>query len=395
MFNIPKEVSYVINTLQREGYKAYIVGGCVRDYILDKQPNDMDITTDASPCVVLKIFHGCRVIETGIKHGTVTVVVNSLPIEITTFRIDSDYSDYRHPDSVAFTKNIKDDLLRRDFTINAMAYNEEEGLIDFYRGKKDISLKLIRCVGNPDERFNEDALRILRALRFSAILGFKIERKTKKAIFRNKHLLDRISHERITCEITKMLSGKNIKNVLKEYLEILNIVIPELGAVNYDAVKKIENVPYLKYAALLYNTTNAEKILRRLGLDNFTVNKATTLINCLDINIENDGKSIKRMFNKLTPEVFFELIKLKRAVYNKKYYETEKAANKILESGACFSLKQLSIDGEDLLKMGIKQGRKIGIILNSLLDMVIDEKIENTKDDLLLNAKLLCKELIQ
>ena len=225
---LPPPVIKVINELESCGFSGYIVGGCVRDYLLGKTPMDFDMTTDASPKEVMECFKNHRVIETGIAHGTVTVVLDGLPIEITTHRTESDYSDKRHPDTVTFSKNISDDLSRRDFTMNAMAYHPRHGLIDLYGGAKDIKDKVIRCVGDPNQRLNEDALRILRGLRFASDLGFEIEENTRLAIFDYRELLKLISVERINVELTRLLCGKNAKVVLLNWVAVIGVMIPEL-----------------------------------------------------------------------------------------------------------------------------------------------------------------------
>lgn len=438
MIILPSEVSRAIARIENAGYEAFIVGGCVRDSLLGQAPKDYDITTSALPTEIEEIFKDCKVIETGLKHGTVTVLINGMPLEITTYRIDSDYTDNRHPNSVEFTKSLHEDTARRDFTMNAVAYNDNSGIVDYFGGKNDIDNKVIRCVGNADRRFNEDALRILRAVRFSSVLGFEIESETKKAIFKNKHLLLNISAERIANELVKLLCGKNVKSVLLEYIDVLGVVIPELLPMkNFDqrnyhhiydilehtavAVESVEPTPVLRMSALFHDVGKphcfsigedgvghfyghakigaemADMILARLKFDNTTRELAVKLIKWHDVQIESHTGAVKRSLGRLSPEVFFLLIKLKRAdnlaqnpkyIYRQKYYdELEHLANKILEEKQCFSLKDLAVNGRDLISWGVKPGKEMGKILNILLDDVISGKASNDKEELYLYAK--------
>lgn len=446
MIKLLKEAKVIIEKLNENGYKAYIVGGCVRDYLMGITPVDIDITTDAKPEEIKDVFSGYKVIETGIKHGTVTVIVDKNQFEVTTFRIDSEYSDNRHPDSVTFTSNLQEDLARRDFTMNAIAYNEEEGFFDYFNGIEDIKSKVIRCVGDADKRFKEDALRILRALRFSSVTGFNIEESTEKAIFKNKELLKNISAERVYVEFSKMLCGDNVKDIILRYTDVLGVVIPELLPMKdfdqrnphhvYDVlthsvivVESIERKPYLRYAALLHDigkphtfsmgednlghfyghakvsTSMACDILRRLKADNNTISKVEKLIKYHDTPIDNDDVTIKRRLNKIGEEDFFDLIKLMRAdnlgqnpnlLYRQKEYDLiEERAIDILNEKECFSLKNLNINGEDIISLGIKEGKEIGSILNSLLDLVISNQIKNEKEELIKSAKLLIEKGLQ
>ncbi len=433
MIYMPEEVKTAISKLTQNGFEAYIVGGCVRDSLLGDKPKDYDITTSAEPEEVEKIFSNYRVIETGIKHGTVTVLINKMPLEITTFRIDSDYSDNRHPTNVTFTKSLEEDTARRDFTMNALAYNDERGICDFYGGSEDIKNKIIRCVGDSNQRFNEDALRIMRAIRFSSVLGFKIEDNTKRAIFQNKELLKNISSERIANELVKLLCGENVRKVLLEYIDVLGVVIPELLPMKgfdqrnihhiYDilehtavAVENIEPTPILRLTALFHDIGKpkcffmkngeghfyghsevgakmTENILSRLKFDNNTKNTVTKLVKIHDVQIEETEAAVKRCMNKHTSEIFFMLLKMKRAdtlaqspiCRDRLEYldRLEKTAREIIAQNACFSLKDLTINGSDLIEMGFKPGREIGVILKNLLDEVIGGKLPNKKEELI------------
>lgn len=437
MISIPSEVATALDMLTGSGFEAFIVGGCVRDSLLGKAPKDYDITTSALPSEVEEVFKNYRIIETGIKHGTVTVLIDGTPLEITTYRIDSDYTDNRHPNSVDFTKSLYEDTARRDFTMNAIAYNDKSGLVDYYGGENDILKGIIRCVGNADRRFKEDALRILRAIRFSSVLGFNIEDSTKQAIFRNKELLTKISQERIASELVKLLCGKNVRKVLVEYIDVLGVVIPELLPMKdfdqhnyhhiYDvlthtavSVENIEPQSVLRLAALFHDIGKphcftlvdgtghfyghasisaeiADRILERLKFDNATRKTVGKLIRLHDVQIECRENVVKRSLNKNSPEIFFMLLKLKKAdtlALNPKYCdrlelfdELESLAYEILEKNACFSLKDLSVNGSDIMSLGVSPGKKIGIILNLLLEDVINGKIPNERDCLLDKAK--------
>ncbi len=431
---LPKQVKYALDTLSQSGFEAFAVGGCVRDEILHAAPKDYDIATSALPEQTAEVFSEYTVAKTGIKHGTVTLLINGMPIEITTYRIESEYSDNRRPDSVAFTKNLKLDLSRRDFTINALAYNEDLGIIDCFGGLDDIKSGVVRCVGEPDKRFSEDALRILRALRFASTLGFEIEYITAKAAIDNKRLLQNISAERIASELTGILCGKNAQRVLTQYTPIFTEIIPELAPMIgfeqynehhiYDvyahsaaAVQNTPSEPALRLAALLHDAGKpacftldengvghfyghaaigadiARNILNRLKFDNATKSLVVTLVKYHDMQIEPTQKSVKRAMNKLSEDFFFKLISLKRAdnlaqspkyIQRQKYYEElTKIAENIISQRQCFSLKDMAVDGRDLLNAGISPGKDIGIALKFLLDAVLNESVKNTKLDLL------------
>lgn len=427
------EAETAINLLQKSGYEAFAVGGFVRDMIMGKGASDIDITTSALPEEIKKVFAEYKTIDTGIKHGTVTVLINNCPVEITTYRIEKGYSDGRHPDSVIFTNNLKEDLARRDFTINSIAYCKNEGFFDPFSGREDIENKLIRCVGDPVRRFEEDSLRILRALRFASVLSFKIEDKTKEAIFRCKELLLRVSQERIFTEISKMLCGSNIREVLTQYSEVLEIILPEIKNMKgfdqknfhhiYDilthtavVVESIPPLPHLRFAALFHDcgkadcftvdengtghfyshpsisAKKADAALLRLKCDTKTREKVVKLVKVHDTPIDESERIIKKKLRSLGEELFYDLIKLQRAdtkglapefhKRDKHFDKLEQMAKEILESEQCFSLKDLKINGNDLLNLGFK-GKEIGSALNKALENVIDEKISNNKDELI------------
>ncbi len=433
MINQPDFVKKAIEKLNADGFEAYEVGGCVRDSLMGRKPYDWDITTSASPIETKAVFEGYKVVETGIKHGTVTVIIDGHHLEITTYRIDGGYTDNRHPDKVSFTKKLSEDLSRRDFTINAIAFHAEKGIYDCFDGVSDIKNRIIRCVGEPDRRFSEDALRIMRALRFASVLGFEIEEETEKSIRKNAHLLKNIAAERISVELSKLLCGKNVYKVLMSFPDVLEEIIPEIGnTVGFDQktkyhifdvyehiLKSTENIKpvlHLRLAMLFHDIGKphcftidengqghfkghakisyeiAEKSLGALKYDNVTKEKVLTLIKYHDAVIEDDERLIKRWLNRLTPEVFFDLMEVKKAdtlSQNPEFDRTcmieavSKKATEILERKECFSLSALAVKGDDLLALGVPEGKKIGKALEFLLKAVTDGKCENDKQKLI------------
>ena len=434
MMNIPVQACRALEMLNTAGYEAWLVGGMVRNSLMELPVSDTDITTNATPQQVTAVFAGCRIIETGLKHGTVTVVMDGHSMEITTYRTETSYSDGRRPDSVQFTNSLQRDCARRDFTINALCYNPRKGLVDFYGGTEDINSGTIRCVGDPYTRFSEDALRILRRIRFASVLGFEIEESTRRAVFSCAHLLKNISAERIYTELSKLLCGKNVKQILMEYTDVIGAFMPEILPLKgfdqrnhhhvYDvlehtavAVQAAPPYPQLRMAALMHDFGKpstftvdekgvghfyghgdvsfelARKILRRLKVSNDDYSLITTLVKYHDTHIEHTEKTVRRRLNRFGPETLHLLVRLKRADnrgQNTKdfdrtaeYDRLEAMINSELEKQRCFSLKQLAVKGDDLICAGIPQGKVMGEILNTLLDMVINGEIPNEKDILL------------
>lgn len=439
---ISEDAEKLINILSDNGCKAYAVGGCVRDYLLGKPEKDIDITTSAKPETVEEILkqNNIKVIETGLQHGTVTAVLNGENYEITTFRKDGEYKDNRRPESVSFVDDVKEDLSRRDFTINAMAYNHKEGIVDLFGGKKDIDNKVIRAVGNADLRFKEDALRIMRALRFSATLCFDIEESTKKAIFDNMYLLDNIAKERIFTELKKLLAGDNALQVLDAYKEVIGVVIPELKPA-FDCVQNnpwhIYNVydhiihavdaapkdEIIRLTMLLHDigkpsvkTTDekgidhfkfhapvgadiAKKVLKRFKVSNEVYDKVTTLIRYHQ-GVENvDDIRVKRWLAKIGADYTKVLFKVRISdlyAHNpgKIGYELKKLNELLIEldeivaAGEAFKISDLAVNGNDLIALGYK-GKEIGEKLNEILMLVVDDRLNNTKEDIVdyLNRK--------
>ncbi len=389
--NIPKEVETALNILHKNSFEAYIVGGCVRDSIMRKSPSDWDITTSAKPEEISCCFKVYRTIETGIKHGTITVIIDKMQIEITTYRIDGKYSDNRRPDNVLFTDNIEFDLKRRDFTINALAYNKN-GIVDLFGGIEDIHNKIIRCVGNPDERFNEDGLRILRALRFASVLNFKIEKNTADSIHKNKNLLSNISMERINTEFNKLIMGSNFQRIIMEYRDVIEVFIPELRNFNYEeltyrfkAMKNLNSL-VLRLSVLLYKIEAPDCILMRLKYDNSTIKSVKLFTSTIDEKIYPDIVSIKKSLHKINYVNLNNLVKIKKALFENEHDELKKIEeimNEIIEANQCYSLKTLAVSGQDLLDAGIPKGKNIGRILNLVLNEVIEGKLDNEKNSLL------------
>lgn len=390
IINLPDEVKKALNILINNGFKAYAVGGCVRDSIMGKSPSDWDITTSAKPDEISRCFHGYRIIETGIKHGTITVIIGKMQIEITTYRIDGKYSDNRRPDSVFFTDNIKFDLKRRDFTINALAYNGNE-IIDLFGGIDDINKKTIRCVGDPDERFNEDGLRILRALRFASVLNFGVEKNTSESIHKNKNLLNNISMERINTEFNKMIMGSNFQKIVMEYRSVIEVFMPELCSFNHEELKYRLNAMgsintlLLRLSILLHKIEAPDRILMRLKYDNSTIKSVKLLTSNIDGKIYPELINVKKWLHKIDYINLYNLINIKNALFKSEYenlLKSEKIMNEIIETNQCYSLETLAVGGQDLIDLGIPKGKNIGKILNELLNKVIEGELENEKDSL-------------
>lgn len=434
MFDLPPQVQNALEKLNSAGYDAYLVGGGVRDALMGLPPKDYDITTSALPSQTEQVFAGERLIETGLKHGTVTVLTDGMPLEITTFRVDGNYSDFRHPDEVEFSPHLEDDLSRRDFTVNALAYHPARGVVDCFGGTEDIRGQIIRCVGSPSERFCEDALRILRAIRFSSVLGFTVEKETAAAIHELKDLLRYVSAERIYSEFVQLLCGKNVRAVLEEYIDVIGVFLPQALSMDgclqnckyhcYDvlrhtaaAVEAIDSEPGLRLAAFFHDigkpqcrTTDesgtdhffghgkisaeiTERLLKGLRADTKTVQAVSMLVLHHDAPIEATERSVKRAMNRLTAEGFFRMLRLKQADRlahapdyrgEAEYYEhLRMIASNILAQQECFSLRQLAVSGKDLMDAGIPEGKQIGAALQKLLDAVLDGKVENEKSALL------------
>ena len=446
MLFVPEKAEIIFELLQTKGFECFLVGGCVRDMIMGIEPHDIDITTNATPDEVKAVFSDFHTLDIGIKHGTVTVMNDGEPVEITTYRKESTYSDGRHPDAVTFSKNINDDLSRRDFTSNAIAYSPSVGIVDPFSGMDDIENKILRCVGNPVERFEEDSLRILRGLRFASVLGFSIDKATEEAMYSCRELINIVSPERIFTEISKLICGKNAGKIISRYSDILAVALPEIkdmkgfeqhnfhhiyDVLNHTAkvVDSVHPAVDLRFAALFHDCgkpdcfsidengvghfyshasisgRKAEEALTRLRCDNATKDKVVKLVKIHDTPIEPDSKTVKKKLQKYGEEIFFDLIKLQRAdnmglspefLYRQETYDKlEEIARQVIEENQCFSLKDLAVGGRDMISLGLK-GKDIGTALDELLKAVIEEKCNNDKESLMLyyhkNVKSVLKD---
>lgn len=443
--DMPKNVDIAINLLQSAGFEAYAVGGCVRDSLLGKTPNDWDITTSAKPEDMKSVFADFHCIDTGIKHGTVTVVIDGEPLEITTFRLDGEYEDNRHPKSVTFTSNLGADLGRRDFTVNAMAYSKMTGTVDLFGGQNDLKNGIIRCVGDPDRRFNEDALRILRALRFASALDFEIEEKTAQSLLKNRALLGNISEERIAKELLKLVCGKGAKRILTDFAPVLFEILPELQPMYknshdnphhcYDiyehtliAVESIDPEPTLRFAMLLHDCgkpavkkfdenevahfyghqrISAEisaQILARLKVSNKFRDEILFLVSNHDRwELYENTEKMPRYLSKFGLDGVLNLLKVMRAdvlAQSPEYRyrldqiaDAEETAKNLAAQKPCLSLSELQINGRTLMDIGIPQGRKLGAVLAQLLDEVIDGVTKNTQEALTTRAREIYSEM--
>ena len=395
---LPKDVRHIINVLMENGYEAYAVGGCVRDSILGRTPGDWDITTSALPMQVKALFR--RTVDTGIQHGTVTVMLGKNGYEVTTYRIDGKYEDSRHPKSVEFTSNLVEDLKRRDFTINAMAYNDEHGIVDAFDGMGDLKRRIIRCVGKAHDRFDEDALRILRAVRFSAQLGFDIEDDTAKAARELAPTLVKISRERIHTELNKLLLSDNPAYFSVVYdLGVMKIIIPELE--NIDAhkldkikhfIKKTSAVLPERYAALLscVDADIAGKILKGLKLDNATILMAAKLVKYYNMNPVVSEAAVRHYINEVGENDALRIVDFNISIcgseLNKGYTDMRKICVMVKERGDCTELRNLKISGRDLMEAGFPAGKQLGEILQKLLCEVLDNPKFNEYNYLLKRA---------
>ena len=434
---IPENVEWIIRELMAHGFEAYAVGGCVRDSVLGREPEDWDITTSAKPEQVKQIFH--RTVDTGIEHGTVTVLIDKEAYEVTTYRVDGEYEDHRHPKEVTFTASLEEDLKRRDFTINAMAYNPQTGLVDIFEGIDDLNKKIIRCVGNPRERFDEDALRILRAIRFSAQLGFEIDNMTKEARTEKAETLRDVSAERIRIELVKLLVSKHPEKIREaQRLGLTKVVLPEYDTIVgveqhtpnhiYDveehtirALQNVEADPILRLTMLLHDfgkpivkkqddgrdifykhpevsAAICIEILKRLKFDNYTLDRVCRLVKWHGLKYLPNDRSVRRALNRVGQDIFDAFIKVQRADISAKnpkvvpeklvlLKEKEAIYHRVMERGDCFEVKMLAVNGRDLIQSGIKPGPLLGAVLEQLVEWVIDDPERNRKELLLEKAQ--------
>ena len=432
MLNFDARALALLNRLNENGYEAFLVGGCVRDALRNVEIHDYDVTTSALPQETLACFPDCPVIETGIRHGTVTVLWEGLPVEVTTYRVDGGYSDGRHPDGVRFTPSLEEDLARRDFTVNAMAFSPLRGFCDPFGGRVDLEAGILRCVGDPSRRFSEDSLRILRGLRFSSVTGFSLEFQTKSALIALREGLQKVSAERIREEFVKLICGTHAEAILREFPQVIGVFLPEiLPTVGFDqrnyhhchtlyehtlaVLSAVPPLPHLRLAALLHDVAKPEtfsldeggtghfyghaqrsaertdEILRRLRFDNETRRAVVTLIRHHDGPLEESEGAVRRKLNKLG-DLFFDYLALCRAdtlglapEFHGRishFDRLEALARKILAENPCLREKDLAVNGHDLMVLGYR-GPQIGAALRRLLDAVLDGAVENEKELLL------------
>ena len=442
---LPPNVKLIIDMLKNAGFEAFAVGGCVRDSLLGRVPFDWDITTNAGTDSVMSVFSKYNVVPCGLKHGTVTVVIEGVPYEITTYRIDGKYTDSRRPDEVYFTQSLSEDLKRRDFTINAMAYNEEAGLVDLFNGEEDLRNGVIRCVGDASERFSEDALRMMRAVRFAAQLGFSIEPGTLEGIVKKAFLLEKISIERITSEFNKILLSDHVdfinilldtglmKYIVPEFIKCANLPqddeyhIYDVGTHILKSVSSIESKLVLRLAMFFHDIGKPEcmtmddngrrhfyghpevsanmaaNIMKRMRYDNNTICLVKTLVLHHDIQLSDDEVFVRRWINKIGQEAFENLLKVVDAnikAQNPRYYKTnhdklrkvQEIMNQVISNNECCSLSKLAVNGRDLVSIGISPGPCMGKVLEKLLDMVLENPKLNEKSVLLEHAVKLYEE---
>ena len=432
---LPEGAAFILERLASGGYSAYVVGGCVRDALMGLEPKDFDICTDALPEQMQAVFADCRVVETGLKHGTLTVLCDRVPYEVTTFRVDGAYSDHRHPDGVIFVSDVTADLSRRDFTVNAMAWNPSTGLVDAFGGQEDLDRKLIRCVGDPTTRFNEDALRILRALRFASVYGFAIEERTAAAIHALKNTLSDVAAERIRVELAKLLCGRDAERILREYSDVIFTLLPPLAPMlgfeqhtpyhRFDVwehtIRALAAAPateVFRLTMLLHDSGKpdaftldekgvghayghpqrsaeiARDVLTRLRVDNATLERVLLLVANHDYPLTPDRRIILRRLNRFGEEALRQLIEVHRAdgmgkgtvspeVVEDWTRTMRRALDAVLAENPCFTLKDLAVNGSDLLAAGIPKGRAVGQCLQTLLERVIDGKLPNDRAALL------------
>lgn len=435
----------ILRLLWENGYEAYCVGGCVRDSLLGMEPHDWDICTSALPEETEGVFRHLRVVETGLKHGTVTVMFQGQPYEITTFRKDGDYSDHRRPETVDFVKNLREDLARRDFTINAMAAGPDGAVIDLFGGQEDLKRGIIRCVGDPDRRFQEDALRILRAMRFASQLGFSVEKETAEAMVRNRQLLSCVSGERILSELTKLLTGKGAKKILGQFTPVMTAVIPEIEACvgfrqyspyhnmdvwqhTLEALGKSQPEPMIRWALLLHDLGKpqcftrdehgtghfyghphrseeiAEELFRRLHPSGRMRDTVCTLVAHHDDDRPATEKNARRLVGTFGPELMTLLMEVRRCdilahqdtpktrMRYDNHLKMSGLIRQAIEESRCCKISDLEISGEDVLALGIPSGPRVGQLLRQLLDEVLEERCPNQRQALLVRLRELCAE---
>ena len=438
MWTLPEGAEFVLKKLHACGYQAYVVGGCVRDTLLGRAPKDWDVCTNALPEDMLKVFAGCHVIETGLRHGTLTVMYDHEPFEVTTFRVDGEYTDHRHPDEVIFVADVKEDLARRDFTVNAMAWSPEQGLVDAFGGQEDLRARVIRCVGDPQKRFEEDALRIMRALRFASVYGFAIDPGTSEAIHRLKHTLKDVAAERIRVELAKLLCGQGAGQILREYRDVLFELFPQLAPMDgfeqytpwhaFDVwehtVRAVEQAPpveALRLTMLLHDSGKpgcftmdeagvghawghqqasaeiAAEILAFLKVDNHTRDRVLILVEQHSYVLAPDRRTMLTLLSKWGEEVARQVLMVRRAddsakgvrpqqEVDREHDAYDAALEEVLAAGLCYSVRDMAVNGRDLMALGAK-GKAVGESLSHLLELLLKEELPNDREMLLEAAR--------
>ena len=446
-FEIPAGAGYILQMLTAAGHEGYLVGGCVRDLLRGVEPHDWDICTSALPEETEQRFAGRRILGTGLKHGTVTVLVEDEPYEITTYRREGPYSDRRRPDYVRFVPDLAEDLARRDFTMNAIAMDLDGNLRDPFGGAEDIRAGLIRCVGEPDPRFQEDGLRVMRALRFAAMFGYEIEAHTARAIHENRAMLDRVAAERINVELRKLLVGKDAGNVLRQYPDVFCQFWPQLGPLVTleqhspwhcrggweHTIHAVEAAPAdvaLRLAMLLHDIGKpackstdeqgvdhfyghpavsarlADEMLQALKFDSKTRERVVLLVKRHDVPLPPTGPAIRRWLSRLGPEAFFQLLEVKRADNMGQNLEKVRGrlaelgeiraqAERILAEKQCLTLKDLAVNGRDVIAAGIEPGPEVGQVLEGLLKRILDGEIQNQRNALLKGINSIKQQLLR
>ncbi|MBQ8310888.1 MAG: HD domain-containing protein [Clostridia bacterium] len=432
--NLPPQIESAMHRLEQCGFEAFAVGGCVRDSLIGRVPNDWDITTSARPDETAACFSDCRVIETGIKHGTVGVLMDGMLLEITTYRCDGAYLDNRHPENVTFSAHVEDDFSRRDFTVNAMAYRSADGVVDLFGGRADLGSRVIRAVGDPKTRFEEDGLRILRAIRFASVLDFTVEENTARAVHECRGLLSNIAAERIREEFCKLLCGMGAVRILREYADVIGTFLPELlRMIGFDQNTKYHCYDVFEHTlhaleedvsgdlitrlAVLFHDVGkplcytedelgghfkghapigveiTDGLMHRLRFDNDTVARVKLLVELHDLPFSAERRTVKRLMRRLSDEDIMRLMEIKRCdrLAHAEFFrqpppeleQIPEIVRELREEAACLSLKDLRINGDDLIRMGLKPGKHIGEILRYLLEEVIEERLPNERKALL------------
>ena len=374
-FEFSKGAEFATSRLTKAGFSSFLVGGAVRDMVMGKEPHDFDLTTSATPDEMLEIFKDVTTFETGVTHGTVGVFFEGETVEITTFRADGDYSDHRHPEKVSFSRELRDDLSRRDFTVNAMAYSKDRGLVDLFGGKEDIEKKLIRCVGNPEKRFDEDALRILRALRFASVLGFDIEEETNTAIHRHHELLSFVSKERITEEIKKAIDGDAFPLVADEFYDVLKLIFGD-----YKIALKSAEKGMVRLAVFLFSLNDTEKGMRALTLTRKEKDMITVALDIASDFKATTETDIKKLMSKNGKDAVILALEVLFCVRGEEHFSELLDLAKALDA---VTPDTLMIKGRDVIAEGVPPSAEVGKMIASLIDDVIEGRVKNEKDALI------------